>query len=120
PGRDFFRARAFRVLRRVGAIGKAPKLEYDIREPQELRSRVFGAMRELLTRLADRHPLLLVIDDLQWADADSMALLKEIFRPPDPPALLLLATLRSTGDEVVRSLPQPTGRIVLDPLPPAE
>src|SRR5206468_4736307 len=113
-------AQAFPVLLRVEAIAQAPKLEYSILDPQELRSRVFGAMRELLTRLGDRHPLVLVIDDLHWADADSLALLKEIFRPPDAPALLLLATMRTADDQVLKSLPASACRIVLPPLPPAE
>jgi Cdc6-like AAA superfamily ATPase len=113
-------AQAFPVLLRVEAIAQAPKLEHDIREPQELRSRVFGAMRELLTRLGDRQPLLLVIDDLQWADADSLALLKEILRPPDAPAVLLVATLRTDEGAISGSLPADARRVRLAPLPPAD
>jgi hypothetical protein len=113
-------AQAFPVLLRVEAIAQAPKLEHDIREPQELRSRVFGAMRELLTRLGDRQPLLLVIDDLQWADADSLALLKEILRSPDAPALLLVATMRPDEGQVSGSLPADARRVRLEPLPPAD
>ena len=113
-------AQAFPVLLRVEAIAQAPRLEHGILDPQELRSRVFGAMRELLTRLGDRHPLLLVIDDLQWADADSLALLTDIFRPPDAPNLLLLATMRTENEQILKSLPADVQRIRLDPLPPDE
>ncbi|HSR96120.1 MAG TPA: AAA family ATPase, partial [Kofleriaceae bacterium] len=88
-------ARAFPVLARVEPIADAPH-GVELRDPQELRSRLFGAFRELLVRLADRHPILLVVDDVHWADADSFALLAELFRQPDAPAVLLVATQRAT------------------------
>jgi hypothetical protein len=83
----------FPVLRKVKAIAEAPSVR--VVDPQEQRSRLFGAMRELIGGIADRSPLVVVVDDLQWADADSLALLSEVLRPPDAPPLLAIATLRS-------------------------
>src|SRR5262249_40822909 len=91
-------AQVFPVLWRVAAIAQAPRPQPEVRDPQELRHRAFGALRELLVRLSDRHPLVIVIDDLQWADAASLALLSDVLRPPDAPALLLVATLRPQPD----------------------
>jgi serine/threonine protein kinase/tetratricopeptide (TPR) repeat protein len=93
--------RLFPVLRQVEVPMRQAQAA-PIVNPHELRRRAFGALRDLLARIAERHPLILTIDDLQWGDADSDALLSEIVRPPDPPALLLIATYRS--DEV-RSAP---------------
>ncbi len=96
PHRAALLAEAFPVLQRVSALEQTARARDDRQlEPQELRSRMFRAMRELLARLGDRQALVLLVDDLQWADADSMALLDEVLRPPEAPSLLLIATARS-------------------------
>lgn len=88
-------ADVFPELKRVKAFADAPIAA--VASQRDLRDRVFGALRELLVRLARRHTLVLAIDDLQWADEDSLALLAEIVRPPEAPPLLLVATLRPPG-----------------------
>ncbi len=87
---------AFTVMNRIEAIAQAPRPDPAELEPQELRRRVFAAVRELLRRLAEREPTVMVIEDLQWADAASLQMLAEVLRPPAASPLLLIATLRDT------------------------
>lgn len=124
PLRASLLAQVFPVLRRVPAIAGAPLPQTDALDPQELRTRVFGALRELLVRLGERRPLVLVIDDLQWTDADSLSLLRAVMRPPEAPPLLLVATVRDVGAGAPRpglaSLAEDVRLLHLEPLPPDE
>jgi serine/threonine protein kinase len=94
----------FPVLGRVEGFAQTMPSAGLSLDPQETRTRSFTALRELLGRIAAWRPLVLVIDDYQWADADSIALLVEILRPPEPPPLLLVCTMRS---EKGKPLPAP-------------
>lgn len=56
------------------------------------RYRAHRAVRELLERLSASHPVVLLLDDLHWADHASIELLAAMLRrPPAAPVLLALA-----------------------------
>jgi len=67
-------------------------------DPFHSRAAMFAALRELWTRLCRRWPLVVTIDDLQWADADSLSLLSDLTRAPAAPPFLLAVTVRTSSD----------------------
>src|SRR5262249_17770006 len=48
-------------------------------------------------RLGDRHTAVLFLDDMQWVDRDTTALLADLMRAPDPPPVLLVLATRTEG-----------------------
>ena len=88
----------FPVLRRLKLITHERYAVPPLRDAKELRNRAFVAFSELLMRMARLHPLVIFIDDLQWADLDSFALLRAIMRQPGAPALLLILNCRPPTD----------------------
>src|SRR5262249_982793 len=60
---------------------------------QHERYRTHRACRALLERLAEATPLVLVLDDLHWADSASVELLGALLRRP-PAAAVLMALAR--------------------------
>jgi hypothetical protein len=90
--------RLFPVLGRVEVFDQLRGQRREIADQQEVRSLAFRALRELLHRLSEQAPLLLTVDDVQWADTDSLKLLRALLQPPDPPPLCLVASLRTPGE----------------------
>ena len=71
PRKANFLARLFPVLTRVKAIRNAVHQEVDHLDPHVVRKWMFDCFRAVLQKIADEHPLILYIDDFQWADGDS-------------------------------------------------
>ncbi len=65
-------------------------------DPAGDRHRAFEAVRTLLEEASAERPLLLVLDDLQWADPDSLQLLRHIARMAYEAHVLIAISLRQT------------------------
>ena len=79
------------------------------------RFRLFEAAVGLLHGLAGTAPVVLVLDDLHWADRPSLLLLRHLARSPAQGALLVVGTYR--GGEVDEGVP--LGEALGDLRPPA-
>lgn len=113
-------AQAFPALRPLAArIEGDDAPEPAPKDARERRAQLFAAARDLFSNLAARWPMVLVIDDLQWGGADSLALLHEVLRPPDAPSVLLVATMRDVGDpssQLARAIREDARELALRPL----
>ena len=104
----------------------APPLELP---PEQERRYLFNSITEVLERLTELAPLMLVVEDLQWADEAALLLLEHLTRRVAQMPLLIVATYRDTefdlGSALARTLEEllrtpSTYRMVLRPLDIAE
>jgi class 3 adenylate cyclase/tetratricopeptide (TPR) repeat protein len=65
-------------------------------DPETERYLLFSAVAGLLQEVSQTVPLCLVLDDLHWADGQSVALLKHVVRSVEQGALHLIATYRDS------------------------
>jgi class 3 adenylate cyclase/tetratricopeptide (TPR) repeat protein len=65
-------------------------------DPETERYLLFSAVTGLLAQVAEGVPLCIVLDDLHWADAQSLALLKHLLRTAEQGALQVIATFRDS------------------------
>ena len=63
-------------------------------DDQTLRYRLFEAVAALVDRAGRRWPLLLILDDLHWADKPTLLLLRHLLRHPQLANLLVVGTFR--------------------------
>ncbi|HEX7597753.1 MAG TPA: serine/threonine-protein kinase, partial [Polyangia bacterium] len=66
-------------------------------DPLELRGRVLDGLRELLAVITGASPLVIFVDDLQWADLDSLAMFSALLSDSRLPRMLFLGTYRGAG-----------------------
>jgi predicted ATPase len=123
PPSIHFAAVLFPVLRRVPVIAQSVPLRRGVDNPSGLRARAFEELKRLLAALAERAPLVIFIDDLQWSDADSLDLLNHLLRAPDAPRSLMIATSHpgaGGGQPVINWQQSFFRQIDLDGLSPGE
>jgi class 3 adenylate cyclase len=76
---------------------RVPGLAEPLRsEPETARYRLFEAVVDLLAAMSASAPVLLILDDLQWADAPTLLLLRHLLRSNEPIRLLVAGTYRDT------------------------
>ena len=73
------------------------------RSPDDPTGELFGAVYGLLVKLDDEGPVVLVVEDLHWADRSTLDLISYLARELDSARVLLMGTYRS--DEMHRSHP---------------
>lgn len=100
----------------------APRLD-----PEQEQRRLFQALTHSFTRLAAGAPLLLVIEDVHWADDTSLALLLQLARRIGDQPILLLISYRAdeTGPQLAHLLAELDRQrlateLALAPLTPAD
>lgn len=99
PGASII-AQAFPVFRKLldpDGAGAPGGTALHIADPQQRRAALFAQLRALMHALAGYRPVVIIVDDLQWADRDSVALLAELTRPPGAPPIMLLGTMQGPG-----------------------
>jgi predicted Ser/Thr protein kinase len=98
----------------------------ELADARQLRAQAFAALRELFERLGRAQPTVVVLDDIQWGDADSALLLPELWSVP---GILLVFGYRTDAQPSSpqltallerRAAARDTRVITLGPLPPAE
>lgn len=73
-------------------------------DPDVERYLLFGAAAGLLATAGRDHPVVVILDDLHWADQPTLQLLAHLCSTPTPMAVLVLATVRSTEVASVTAL----------------
>ena len=111
-------ARLFPVLRELTTAEAMESLPAEVN-----RERAFAVVKRLIERVTAHRPIVLLLDDLHWADEDSLALLAHLMRGPATPGLFVMATAWPPGesdgealDRFLRKMRRPGGDEVLTQL----
>ena len=81
-------------------------------EAEQLRQRIFIALRDFLLFLAHQRPVLLVLEDLHWADEASLALLDYLLGALRETPILVLGVTRPQHASALQTTLDKAGRIL--------
>src|SRR5436190_13715747 len=84
---------------RIGELSAPVKAD-----PDTERHRLHTAVAEMLTAMSASDPVLLVLEDLHWADAPTLLLLRHLARAAANARLLVLSTFRDAEADVPQAL----------------
>ena len=92
----------------------------ELREPaaedgETRRYRLFEAVTRVLARVAADAPTVLILDDLHWADTSTALLLSHLLQDVEPTRLLVLGTIRASGEHRAEELTALLTRLYRDP-----
>ena len=79
-----------RVFPVLGSVREDASNTEPAPDPHSLAQRASAALRELLGRVSASRPVVLFVDDMQWADSDTNKLLTELASDPHVRALVVL------------------------------
>ncbi|MFQ6028388.1 MAG: AAA family ATPase, partial [Dehalococcoidia bacterium] len=88
-------------------LGASPALE-----PEQARFRLFDSITKFLMSAAQSQPLMLVLDDLHWADRSSLLLLEFLARRVGTSPILVLGTYRNVAVSRRHPLSQALGDLI--------
>lgn len=94
----------------TGAAGSGPVGDLD-----QARDRLFTGIARLFRELGRDQPIVLLLDDLQWADPDSARLLESLVRNLKDAPLLLLALYRSETEPAASVSAEVLARLAQEP-----
>lgn len=98
PDEAWILSSLFPVLKRIKRLEPRERDRARAIAAHEKRTLAFSVLREIFCRLASRRTLILAIDDIQWADQDSLQLLQAVMATPGQPVALLVTTMRTVTE----------------------
>jgi predicted ATPase len=100
------------VQERLPDLRSLPRLE----EPEQARFRLFDAITSFFRYASHRQPVVLILDDLHWADRPSLLLLEFVAREIAGARLLVLGTYRDVELSRQHPLFHTLGELTREPL----